>query len=260
MKAIQLISTTLMSGLLSGIVYQVPSQAATFSINSGGGTNDSFASGTITDLVNGVQTVVANFSLTQSVKTGYGNHNYFDGSTGIGVDHLRIFGAADDNFSYELTVTPLLPEISQTSIIVLGANPYQARNYGPDLSQGQDNTITATWAGGALGTISNPNENIGLTDGSTVVSGFTTSWNTGDRIPGDWSFNQADWDLTVPVDSLIYSFSSTGETFAEGVAFDVQFQLTSASVPESSPSLVLLGLGILGLGMRFKAHSKLQPK
>ena len=83
MKVIQLISTTLISGFLSCILNPLPSQAATFSITSGGGTNDSFASGTITDLVNDVQTVVANFTLTQLEKTGYGNHNYFDGSSNL---------------------------------------------------------------------------------------------------------------------------------------------------------------------------------
>ncbi len=247
------LATSLTLTILGMGTFNQAAQAATFFITSGGGTNETFASGTITDIVNGTSTVVANFTLTQLGKTGYGNHNYFDGSSGIGVDHLAAFGTADDFFSYDLTISPLLAEISQTSITILGANPYQPRNYGPDFSQGQDNTITANWTGGAVGTISNPNGNIGLVDGSTVTSGFTTAWNTGDRVEGDWSFNQVNWNMKVPVESLIYSFSTSGETFAMGAAFDVEFEYDTVPVPEFSSPLSLLFFGMLGLGMVLKS-------
>ena len=110
-------------------------------------------------------------------------------------------------------------------------------------------TITATWTGGALGTISDPNDNLeGVVTGSTVASGFTTGWNNGNRIFGDWTFGLVDWSLTVPVTSLTYSFSTDSETFFEGLAFDAQFEFTSEPepVPEPSSLFSLLVLGTLG--------------
>lgn len=249
--------TTCVGGLAIALASHLPTQAATFTITSGGGTNASSASGTITDIVDGVQAVVASFTLTQSGKTGYGNHTYSGGSNGIGVDHIGSTSTADDTFSYNLLITPLLSRISKTSILVFEPNPYQQRNYGPDRSQSQSSMISASWTGGALGTISDPNNNLtGLSTGDTVASGFTTSWNmsAADRAAGDWSFAQTNWSLLVGTESLTYSFATPGETFAEGIAFDARFEY--APIPEHSSLLGLLAFGTLGLGATLKQKRK----
>lgn len=225
--------------------------AATFTITSGGETNATFASGTIQDVFNGNLITVAEFTLTQNSKTGYGNHSYAAGALGLGVDHASSTNPrGNDSFSYSLTITPIpIPNVLSTrvNIIVFEPNFAVGRNYGPTNGAPniQTDTITANWTGDAQGVIFDPNNNLaGVATGDLVSSGFTTQWNIGDRSTLDWSFAQTNWNLTVQTESLNYSFSTPGETAAEGIAFDADFEFTE--IPEPTSIIALIGVTCLG--------------